>query len=215
MNRSYGCKVTEPRTGAYGLKILGLREKIRGGARTEVAGLLPELIAGGGGRAGRGLPEMGRGGRPESGRRRRPPVAAAARAAAAAARARGGAWQRRWGPAVARGGRRAAGRRARRRTEEAGGRARVGLGGPARASRAGGGRRRRADRWRPWSGWRWRRTLSGFARTRPERRIWDFFRVRGERIREFRMEGVYIGLEGARRVQMRCGFWPRDRDRTL
>ena len=23
-----------------------------------------------------------------------------------------------------------------------------------------------------------------------------------------------MGIEGARRVQMRCGFWPRDRDRT-
>ena len=27
--------------------------------------------------------------------------------------------------------------------------------------------------------------------------------------------GVYIGISGARRVQMRCGFRPRDRDRTL
>ena len=24
---------------------------------------------------------------------------------------------------------------------------------------------------------------------------------------------IFIGIEGARRVQMRCGFWPRDRDR--
>ena len=31
----------------------------------------------------------------------------------------------------------------------------------------------------------------------------------------FREGGVYIGIEGARSVQMRCGFRPRDRDRTL
>ena len=28
-------------------------------------------------------------------------------------------------------------------------------------------------------------------------------------------EGLFIGIEGARRVQMRCGFRPRDRDRKL
>ena len=172
-----------------------------------MAGLSPELLAGGGGRAGRGLPEMGRGGRPESGRRRRPPVAAAARAAAAAARARGGVRRRRRrrGPSVARGGRR-------------GGGGRRGARGPRGPGSSLPGRwweAAVADRWRAWSGWRWRRTLSGSARTRPERRIWDFFMVRGERIREFRMGGVYIGLEGARRVQMRCGFWPRDHDRKL
>ena len=27
--------------------------------------------------------------------------------------------------------------------------------------------------------------------------------------------GLFIGISGARRVQMRCGFRPRDRDRTL
>ena len=27
--------------------------------------------------------------------------------------------------------------------------------------------------------------------------------------------GLFIGIGGARRVQMRCGFRPRDRDRTL
>ena len=32
---------------------------------------------------------------------------------------------------------------------------------------------------------------------------------------EIRMEGVLIGISGARRVQMRCGFRPHDRDRTL
>ena len=31
----------------------------------------------------------------------------------------------------------------------------------------------------------------------------------------FGMGEVYIGIEGARRVEMRCGFRPRDRDRTL
>ena len=35
------------------------------------------------------------------------------------------------------------------------------------------------------------------------------FREEGE-IRKRR--GVYIGIEGARRVQMRCGFRPRDRN---
>ena len=40
------------------------------------------------------------------------------------------------------------------------------------------------------------------------------FRVRGRMNREFRRGVVYIGIEGARRVQMRCGFRPRDRDRT-
>ena len=35
-----------------------------------------------------------------------------------------------------------------------------------------------------------------------------------EGIREFREGGVYIGIEGARNVQMRCGFRPHDRDQT-
>ena len=42
----------------------------RGGARSEVAGLSPELLAEGGGRTGRGLPKMGRSGAGEAGGRR-------------------------------------------------------------------------------------------------------------------------------------------------
>ena len=43
----------------------------------------------------------------------------------------------------------------------------------------------------------------------------SFSRVRGGLNREFWRGGVYIGIKGARRVQMRCVFRPRDRDRTL
>ena len=32
---------------------------------------------------------------------------------------------------------------------------------------------------------------------------------------EFRMGEIFIGIEGARRVQIRCGFRPRDRDQML
>ena len=68
-------------------------------------------------------------------------------------------------------------------------------------------------------GWRRRAAAdaSGRGRTRPSARIWRgcfFLGFRGEgEIRKRR--GVYIGIEGARRVQMRCGFRPHDRDRTL
>ena len=61
------------------------------------------------------------------------------------------------------------------------------------------------------------RTLSGVGRTRPsaaEEGDLFFLGFRGEgEIRKRR--GVYIGIEEARRVQMRCGFRPHDRDRTL
>ena len=33
-------------------------------------------------------------------------------------------------------------------------------------------------------------------------------------IRNFR-EGIFMEVGGARKLQMRCGFRPRDRDRTL
>ena len=62
----------------------------------------------------------------------------------------------------------------------------------------GGGGQWEADTWRRGSG-----------RTRPARQILSGgggSRVRGERIREFGMGGVYIGIEGSRRAQMRCGF---------
>jgi len=41
------------------------------------------------------------------------------------------------------------------------------------------------------------------------------FRVWGRRDPGFGMRGLYIGVEGARELQMRCGLRPRDRDRTL
>ena len=40
-------------------------------------------------------------------------------------------------------------------------------------------------------------------------------RVRVGRDPGFSGRGLYIGIEGARRVQMRCGFRPRDHDRML
>ena len=61
--------------------------------------------------------------------------------------------------------------------------------------------------------WRLATAAGGGGGRCPERQIWDF-RVSGEEeIRKRR--GLFIGIEGARRVQMRCVFRPRDRDRTL
>ena len=57
------------------------------------------------------------------------------------------------------------------------------------------------------------RTLSGvggFVRWREGRD----FRVRGEMDPRLKWRDLFIEVEGARRVQMRCGFRPRDRDRT-
>ena len=55
------------------------------------------------------------------------------------------------------------------------------------------------------------RCLAGDGRVRPARGVFLGFRGGDPR---FGMRGLYIGIEGARRVQMRCGFRPRDRDRT-
>ena len=41
------------------------------------------------------------------------------------------------------------------------------------------------------------------------------FRVRGEMDPGLKWRGLFIEVEGARRVQMRCGLRPRDHDRTL
>ena len=51
----------------------------------------------------------------------------------------------------------------------------------------------------------------GRVRQRRER----IFRVRDEMEPGLKWRGLFIEVEGARRVQMRCGFRPRDRDRTL
>ena len=44
---------------------------------------------------------------------------------------------------------------------------------------------------------------------------WSFSRVRVEEDPEFLEEELFIGIEGARKLQMECGFRPCDRDRKL
>ena len=39
------------------------------------------------------------------------------------------------------------------------------------------------------------------------------FRVRGEMDPGLKWRGLFIEVEGARKLQMRCSFQPRDRDR--
>ena len=83
-----------------------------------------------------------------------------------------------------------------------------------RCGRGRGGRR-------PRGGWRLAGRGGGRCPARPDTSVgadlagmFFFLGFRGEgEIRKRR--GVYIGIEGARRVQMRCGFRPHDRDRTL
>ena len=101
------------------------------------------------------------------------------------------------------GGRRRGARPGRRR-------GRAGL-GPLRAAAAAGGGRHVAH---PG----WAAVAADVVRLRPDTSgaaDLGIFRVSGEGNREFGMGCVYIGIGGARRVQMRCGFRPRDRDRTL
>ena len=171
---------------------------------------LPELgeEAGEVGVAGSGTPAAGSG-------RRRGEEAAAGRGAATGAR-------RRWGAGDAGGGGPATREKKRGAAEGSGP---VGRGGGLPAGSGGPTRLRRCGRLpgthgaavlAEAGGWV-ERTLSGAGRTRPSAAeegdlFFLGFRGAGE-IRKRR--GVYIGIEGARRVQMRCGFRPRDRDRTL
>ena len=108
-------------------------------------------------------------------------------------------------------GARVAGTRARSRKKTAGpGLSRAGGGG--RRSGHGGATCRVVD----GGGGRWRTRPAGGGHVRRRGSGGDdfFLGFRGEgEIRKRR--GVYIGIEGARRVQMRCGFRPHDRDRTL
>ena len=90
-------------------------------------------------------------------------------------------------------------------------------GGRAQARRARRRRCGRGPRGARGLDRRRRRTLSGPIRTRPSVAGVDLFFFRRRTGRNLRSErgGVYIGISGARRVQMRCGFRPRDRDRTI
>ena len=154
------------------------------------------------------------------------PLGSAARAGSGAPapagvgrRGRGGG--RRWRAAAPWRRRLATGRRGGR------GRRRLGLpggvelrarGGPTRAERAGArvearrsGRGDRANREAP------RGVDRRSGRVRPDGKVsagvWRRRRLgfRGKEKENFG-GGLYIGIEGARRVQMRCGFRPRDRD---
>ena len=126
-----------------------------------------------------------------------------------AARAR----QRRWQRRVTMGGRRREAARGREAGEP--------------RSRAGGGDRP-GQEGRGWARWDWRRGADGVtgggtrlvAAMRPagvghvRRGAEGKFRVRDGGDPEFRGGGLFIEVEGARKLQMRCGLRPRDRDRT-
>ena len=175
-----------------------------------------ELVAGAGGggesgeAAGRGRGDAGGGGGDRGRRRpgRRRPVAGGGGRLAAARRGderRRGSGRRRRRRAAARG---------RLWPERSAGRAGP---GPSRAGDVGAG----AVAGGPRGGWRLAGRGGGHCPACPDTSVGggsgedDFFLgFRGEgEIRKRR--GVYIGIEGARRVQMRCGFRPHDRDRTL
>ena len=164
----------------------------------------------------------------DEGRRGGPARPAAGEGAAPEARARG---EERTGGGVRHGGGRCGGGDGvprRRRSPEArkaaalgegGGAGARARGGPSWASRAGtaAAMRSRGDTWRRRVGWRRRADdVRPGADTSVGADLAGMFFLgfRGEgEIRKRR--GVYIGIEGARRVQMRCGFRPHDRDRTL
>ena len=163
----------------------------------------PELVVAGAARRGAAPGIVGR----------RPTRSVVRRSDEAAGTARRRAWRR--GLAARRGG---SGSRRRRRREARAAPLRAqsatGEGLPwARAGRRGGAR------WRRGRDAMWRASIGAGRRIRTcpsagKRRIWKKIRVsRGREIRK--TGGLFIGISGARRVQMRCGFWPRDRDRTL
>ena len=116
------------------------------------------------------------------------------------------------------GGRRSVGRRRPRAKEEAAADRASGAGAGPRARVGGGGElvprgHVAAAGWMAAAGGRCP-AGGGHVRRRGSGGDVFFLGFRGEgEIRKRR--GVYIGIEGARRVQMRCGFRPRNRDRTL
>ena len=94
----------------------------------------------------------------------------------------------------------------------------VGGGGAMQAGRAGCGPQRAG-----WGdeagagGGEWR-SATGQRRGWPDMSGgggYEILGFRGRRPGIWNGGGLFIGIEGARRVQMRCGFRPRDRDRTL
>ena len=85
--------------------------------------------------------------------------------------------------------------------------------GPTWAPRAGAVEMAAKDRWQLRIGRGRRRTRPATGRTCPAARGGVDLGFIREMIQNFG-EGLFIGIGGARRVQMRCGFRPRDRDRT-
>ena len=186
MNRSYGCKVTGPRTEALGSAISGIREKNDLGFQicTQTKAAAQALFTGidGARRSGKTAARCSRAGphriRP-AGSRRGGGGGATGRRGARRRRRRGGeaaGW--RGGSARRPAG---SGRRRRRRARAADRRGRRGPPrageGPAwalRAGDAGGGAvkwARRAGEWEAATWWRWRRDFSsGGGRTRPAAR---------------------------------------------
>ena len=68
--------------------------------------------------------------------------------------------------------------------------------------------------WRPRSGWAWWRFCPARADIVQRRRD-GILRVLGEEDPGFSGRGLFIDVEGARKLQMRCGLRPRDHDRTI
>ena len=75
-------------------------------------------------------------------------------------------------------------------------------------------RGRRGDTWRERVGAEAAVDASGAVRTCPVAAGMIFLGFGEEGPMDFG-GGLFIDIEGARSIQMRCGFRPRDRDRTL